>query len=115
MGAVCCQKLIVENAFHFHLFCISLVVKFVVLLGRVVEIIVISRGFTLNHGLQLITFLHQLLVEFLQLVSFSDQVFHLLSHGVNVVLLLVAHRIDLVTGDHLSLLVFYLQRLVLLA
>ena len=91
MCSVRCKELIVEDAFHFHLFSVLLIVKIVVLLWRIIEIVVFSRGLTFYHTLQFVTLLYELFIEFLELISLSNQILQLLGHGVNIVLFLLAH------------------------
>ena len=61
-GSVRCKELIIENAFHFHLLRVLLVVQVFILLGRVIKVVIICGSFTLEHGLEFIALLHQLLV-----------------------------------------------------
>ena len=101
MSSICCQKLIIEDAFHFHLLSILLIVKIVILLRWIVEIVVICGSLTLNHGLQFVTFLDKLLIKLLQLVPFTDQILHLLGHRMYIILFLVTNIVDLETCYHL--------------
>lgn len=100
-SSVRCKKLIIENAFHFHLLSILLVVEILVLLRRIIEIVVICRCLTLDHSLKLVTLLHQLLVQLFELVPLSHRVFQLLGHRVNIIFTLLHNSIDLETGYYL--------------
>jgi hypothetical protein len=84
------------------------------LLGWIVVIVIIGTGLMLDHGLELLTFLHQFLIEFLQLIPLSCDVLHLLSQSMQVVLFVLNH---MVYGDaryQCGLLLLILQQFLLL-
>ena len=91
-----------------------LVVKLVVLLGRIVEVVVVGACLTLDHRLQLVALLHQFLVELAELISLANRVLQLLRQRVQVVLFLGHHRVDLVTSDLLLIALLLIELAVLL-
>ena len=113
MCSVRCEELVIKYAFHFHLLCVRLIVEILLLFRRIVEVIVISRGFFLNHCLQLIYLLHQFFVQLFQLIPFSNRVFELLRHRVKIIFALLDNCIDLKAGNHLSIFVRLLKSPVL--
>lgn len=82
------------------------------MLWRVVEVVVVGRCFALNHCLEFVDLLHQLLIEFFQLITLTNAILQLQRQREDVILLLSHHAVDLIARNLLPSFAFNLQPLV---